>query len=799
MANTHSLDLEASSSQYASISDASQTGLDITGDITIEAWIKLESQPPTDGFRPIVSKTGSGNNRSYDLMYQDDSGTKQLRMNISSDGGSTNRDLLELNYTLQTGVWTHVAAVWDASQSEVEYYVNGLSVGTVSGSQTSIYQSNGDFEIGSNTVNSLYFDGLIDEVRVWNDIRTAQEIQDNLGKELVGNEANLQGYWKLNNNYTDSTSNGNNLTASSSPVFTVEVPFEDPTAIIDTTTKVLDLEASSSQYASITDAAQTGLDFSSALTLELWVKPEVFASSRDYFLIQKGTTATGQYAYGLYFANNETGPDGNIAFNVSSDGTGTERNTYYTDDVVMVVGVWTHIAVTFDASSEVCKVYVNGKDMAITQSGTAFAGTIHNSSDPFTLGRESTVTGREFDGQIRHVRAFNDVRTQAEIVADARTVNVTDANLQGEWVLDGDYADTSGNSNTLTATNSPVFVNKSNEIANALVSYWTLDETSGTRADSHGSNDLTDNNTVLSGTGILSNGADFEASNSEYLSIADGSQTGLDITGDIAISAWVKLESDVPNSSSYQIVSKYNTSSQRAYEFNINDPSVGNDTIRFLVSNNGTTDDIMSVEYTFTSGIWYHVAASWDASASTATFYVNGLSIGTDTGTATSIYNSTSDLIVGARPAASPTNFFDGIIDEVGIWSRVLTAGEISNLYNEGNALPYAGISFSVSDTVTLTENITNLRTRNFSVSETTTLTESVTSALGKIVEIAETVSLSETLTTARTYITNIVESVTLTEIKAQVFKLWNNKTRNTSSWTDKTRNTSSWNNKSRS
>jgi hypothetical protein len=39
--NTHSLDLELSSSQYAYITDANQTGLDITGDFTIEAWIKL--------------------------------------------------------------------------------------------------------------------------------------------------------------------------------------------------------------------------------------------------------------------------------------------------------------------------------------------------------------------------------------------------------------------------------------------------------------------------------------------------------------------------------------------------------------------------------------------------------------------------------------------------------------------------------------------------------------------------------------------------------------------------------------
>src|SRR6056300_304684 len=48
-----------------------------------------------------------------------------------------------------------------------------------------------------------------------------------------------------------------------------------------------------------------------------------------------------------------------------------------------------------------------------------------------------------------------------------------------------------------------------------LVSFWKLDEASGTRVDAFGSNDLTDNNTVGQGTGtVYANAADFERSNS---------------------------------------------------------------------------------------------------------------------------------------------------------------------------------------------------------------------------------------------------------------------------------------------
>jgi len=212
MANTHSLDLEASSSQYASITDASQTGLDITGDITIEAWIKLESDSSSYS---IVSKQ-DGSENGYALTYQ---------------GGSNDRFVFgvsgtnKLSYTtLSTETWYHIASVYDASAGTNDIYVNGVALTRMTGLPTSITDTTADFKFGKSTYDG-YFDGLIDEVRVWNDIRTVTEIADNYERELVGNEANLQGYWRLNNNYLDETSNNNDLTASGSPVFSTDVPF----------------------------------------------------------------------------------------------------------------------------------------------------------------------------------------------------------------------------------------------------------------------------------------------------------------------------------------------------------------------------------------------------------------------------------------------------------------------------------------------------------------------------------------------------------------------------------------------
>jgi len=72
--NTHSLDVERSSSQYASISDANQVGLDLTPPLTISMWIKTESAPGNLESRDMVAKYNPGaGQRAYRWTYQESS------------------------------------------------------------------------------------------------------------------------------------------------------------------------------------------------------------------------------------------------------------------------------------------------------------------------------------------------------------------------------------------------------------------------------------------------------------------------------------------------------------------------------------------------------------------------------------------------------------------------------------------------------------------------------------------------------------------------------------------------------
>lgn len=221
MANTHSLNLENGSSQYAQITNANQVGLGLTGDFTIEAWVKLESTPgPT---YEICAKYSTSGLRAYRFFYTTTGGA-QLRIAISNDGTST-EEIGGIAQTLTNGVWYHVAVAWTAATSTAEFFVNGSSIGSAVGAKTAIASTTAAFLVGQNGLGGNLYDGLIDELRVWNDVRTDQEITDNYDVELVGNEANLQGCWRFNNDYTDITANTNDLTAVNSPTFSADVAF----------------------------------------------------------------------------------------------------------------------------------------------------------------------------------------------------------------------------------------------------------------------------------------------------------------------------------------------------------------------------------------------------------------------------------------------------------------------------------------------------------------------------------------------------------------------------------------------
>lgn len=234
MTNYYSLDLERSSSQFAAITDAAQTGLDITGNLTFEAWVKIEQRASTLGSLMVIAgkwNFGAANQRSWRLFL--DNTDDKVRLQVSNDGTFNTPTTISGNTAFvagDVGKWKHIAVAFTAATPTAAVYFNGQSVGATvhaSGS-TSIFNSTAAYAIGADYNNGTpadFFDGKIDDVRVWNTTRSASQIAAFYNRPLVGNEANLVAYHKLESNYLDQTANNNDLTASGSPVFTTDLPF----------------------------------------------------------------------------------------------------------------------------------------------------------------------------------------------------------------------------------------------------------------------------------------------------------------------------------------------------------------------------------------------------------------------------------------------------------------------------------------------------------------------------------------------------------------------------------------------
>ena len=150
----------------------SSAALSLTTGMTLEAWVK----PATStGWQTLLMRERPGG-MSYGLYGFDNTGKPPaIYGHVSSDVEAKGKAALALN------VWTHVAGSYDGATLRI--YVNGSQVGTtaLTGSLTS---SSSPLRIGGNSVWGEYFNGLIDEVRVYNRALSAGEIATDLATAI---------------------------------------------------------------------------------------------------------------------------------------------------------------------------------------------------------------------------------------------------------------------------------------------------------------------------------------------------------------------------------------------------------------------------------------------------------------------------------------------------------------------------------------------------------------------------------------------------------------------------------------
>jgi hypothetical protein len=157
---------------WVTVADAAS--LDLTSGMTLEAWVH-----PTalgNAWRTVLLKERPSG-LAYALYASDDGNRPHAYSFTGSELGTRGPTALPI------GAWTHVAATF--SGATLRLYVGGTQVATRSVG-SALVASNGPLRIGGNAVWGEWFQGRIDDVRVYNRALTAAEIQSDIGWPVEG-------------------------------------------------------------------------------------------------------------------------------------------------------------------------------------------------------------------------------------------------------------------------------------------------------------------------------------------------------------------------------------------------------------------------------------------------------------------------------------------------------------------------------------------------------------------------------------------------------------------------------------
>lgn len=193
--------------------------------ITLEAWIKADSWGTNFWENVIISKDGWAFGEQGYTLRAGANGT--LSFNFGTPGAWVEVTSAPV---MLTGKWYHVAGSYDGTT--LRLYINGEEVNTTTYSGT-IAASTYELTIGRITYTaggSRFFDGMIDEVRIWSEALPQTSIQDYMCKKLTAvhpQYASLAAYWNFDDvsvvpdgspNTNDATNYGSTQAISSAAI-----------------------------------------------------------------------------------------------------------------------------------------------------------------------------------------------------------------------------------------------------------------------------------------------------------------------------------------------------------------------------------------------------------------------------------------------------------------------------------------------------------------------------------------------------------------------------------------------------
>lgn len=638
-----------SSDDFVRIRDKSE--LDITGALTISAWIKPGASTGAD--ECIVSKYDFGNsNRSYRFCII--TSTNKLYLSLTPDGTTVTTMTAATPLSLNGSNWYHVAAVYDGT-GHTYIYLNGQQDMSSTSYSSGIFSGSADFEIGSNLTSGSQankFNGTIDEVKLYNYALTASEVKIdmNQGKSLVLGAFGMNSSGVASNSanaaycvpgdttqacspfaeYRFEEHQGKNANDTSTNSYN-GVLFGDPSW---TTGKVgggllLHNSSSNADFVQISSSMLGSLrpNDSSPFSMSSWIYADKLTTGFALPIASSETYLTT----GFRFYTTST-----KVLRVSATQSGGTLNL--SGVTPLVTGKWYYVAFTYDGTTG--KLYLNGvKDNQAD--GTILAG-----ANTTWLGK---INGNDFywNGKLDEFKFYNYTLSPAQVAWDYN---------RGKPIAAWDFDECQGGTihDSIGATAGTINIGGSGTSSVGTCSTSSTAWGNGVSGKFNYSLDL--------------DGTD------DYVSVAS---PGLP-TNDFTASAWVNL--GTATDETILMASK-----------------TGGDELRVHVNSSGQielyTAGVLRVTSarTVSTGSWNNIVVA--SSSGTQKIYINGTQ-DTNTGSGTTVMNfSTCAFLIGVDADSSCTgslaNYMDGQIDEVQVFNYGLTAVQIRNLYNQSAAVRF--------------------------------------------------------------------------------------------------------------
>ncbi|MCZ2076961.1 MAG: putative Ig domain-containing protein, partial [Bryobacterales bacterium] len=155
--------------------------LQLTGSMTLSAWVYIVGNPPDDG--QIIAK--SDNTGGWQLKTSPDTGVRTFGLMTSSNNSTPVQRYSSLRPAAKR--WYHVAGVYNASAKTMNLYVNGSLVngtlwGTIPAAQ---FNNSAQNVVIGRRWGGYYFNGMIDELRVYNRALGQSEIKKDMGRAVT--------------------------------------------------------------------------------------------------------------------------------------------------------------------------------------------------------------------------------------------------------------------------------------------------------------------------------------------------------------------------------------------------------------------------------------------------------------------------------------------------------------------------------------------------------------------------------------------------------------------------------------